>query len=603
MPGSKAAEILLDTLADWGVTTLFGMAGDGINGIVEAIRTNRRGLRFVGVRHEESAAFMATAHAKLTGRLGCCLATTGPGGLHLLNGLYDAKLDGAPVVAITGLPYHDLSGTFTQQDVDLDRVFADVAVVSQRVMGAAHMEAAATLACRSALARSGVAHLAVPVDVQEEPIGAEQPSPRGKAFRPSPVRAEGLALPRPEDLERAAELLNGARRVAILAGRGALGARAELERTADLLGAPVAKALLGKAVLPDDHPMTTGGIGLYGTFGTHHAMAECDALLILGSTFPYLEYYPAADRGVRAVQVDRDAQRIGLRYPVEVGLMGDCRAALEALNARLTRKEDRSFLEATQREAARWRDLLAEAVAEGARRTPMHPAVPVAALAERLPADAVVVTDSGHNTGLAARYLPLGPGHDFAVSGLLASMACGLPYAIAAALACPGRRVVGVVGDGGLAMQLGEFSAAAALRLPVTLVVINNGTLGQIKWEQMLFLGNPEFACAQAPVDFAAAAEAMGGRGFRVEEAGALGAALDAALALDGPAIVDVVVDPDEPLLPAVVSRTYAENLAKALRAGTAGAERLRAALRRAPARAMLEAGGVAGLFAEGGGG
>lgn len=598
MPDRKAAEILLDTLADWGVTTLFGMAGDGINGIMEAIRTNRRGLRFVGVRHEESAAFMATAHAKLTGSLGCCLATTGPGGLHLLNGLYDAKLDGAPVIAITGLPYHDLAGTFTQQDVDLDRVFADVAILSQRVMGAAHMAAAATLACRSALARRGVAHLAVPVDVQEEPLGSEHPSPRGQAFRPSTAHAEPLVVPRPEELDRAAAVLNGARRVAILAGRGALSARAELERAAELLAAPVAKALLGKAVLPDDHAMTTGGIGLYGTFGTHHAMAECDALLILGSTFPYNEYYPKPDRGVRAVQVDRDAQRIGLRYPVEVGLVGDGAATLEALNARLAPKADRAFLQATQREAARWRDLLARTVAEGARRTPMHPAVPVAALAGRLPPDAVVVTDSGHNTGLAARYLPLGPGHDFLVSGLLASMACGLPYAIAAALACPGRRVVAVVGDGGLAMQLGEFSTAASLRLPVTLLVINNGTLGQIKWEQMLFLGNPEFACAQAPIDFAAAAEAMGGRGFRVEEAGALGAALDAALALEGPAIVDVVVDPDEPLLPAVVSETYARNLGKALRAGTPGAERLRAALGRAPARAMLEAGGVAGLVA-----
>jgi pyruvate dehydrogenase (quinone) len=227
----------------------------------------------------------------------------------------------------------------------------------------------------------------------------------------------------------------------------------------------------------------------------------------------------------------------------------------------------------------------------------MHPAVPVAALARRLPADAVVVTDSGHNTGLAARYLPLGPGHDFAVSGLLASMACGLPYAVGAALAQPGRRVVAVVGDGGLAMQLGEFSTAVAQRLPVTLLVINNGTLGQIKWEQMLFLGNPEFACANAPVDFAAAARAMGGQGFRVEEAGALDAVLEAALALDGPAVVDVVVDPNEPLLPAVVSETYAKNLAKALKAGTPGTEELRAALRRVPARAMLEAGGVAGLL------
>jgi pyruvate dehydrogenase (quinone) len=592
----KAAEILIETIADWGVDTVFGMAGDGINGIVEALRTNRRGVRFIGVRHEESAAFMATAHAKFTGRLGCCLATTGPGGLHLLNGLYDAKLDRAPVLAITGLPYHDLAGTFTQQDVDLDRVFGDVAVYSGRVMGAAHMASLASLACRSALARQGVAHLTLPVDVQDEPLSAEHPSPRNKGHEVTNIRAEGLTVPRPEDVGRAAEILNGARRVAILAGRGALGARAELEQTAQLLGAPVAKALLGKAVLPDDHPYTTGGIGLYGTFGTHHAMAECDALLIVGSTFPYLEYYPKPGQA-RGVQIDSDPQRIGLRFPAEVGLVGDARAALEMLNARLSPKEDRAFLEETRREAARWRDLLARTAA-GDRR-PMHPSVPVAALGARLPPDAVLVTDSGHNTGLAARFIDMRPGHDFAVSGLLASMACGLPYAIAAALAFPGRPVFGVVGDGGLAMQLGEFATAVQHRLPVKLLVIANGTLGQIKWEQMLFLGNPEFGCKVPRIDFPRAAEAMGGRGFRVDDPARLPAALDEALATEGPVVIEAVVDPDEPLLPAVVSETYARNLAAALKKGTPGAEGLRAALQREPARAMLEAGGVAALVDE----
>jgi thiamine pyrophosphate-dependent acetolactate synthase large subunit-like protein len=380
--GRNASEIVVDTLIAWGVDTVFGMAGDGINGVVEALRTRQDRIRFVSVRHEESAAFMATAHAKWTGKLGCCMATTGPGGLHLLNGLYDAKLDLVPVVALTGLPYHDIAETFTQQDVPLDRVFADVAAYNARVMGAAHAEAATSLACRSALAHRGVAHLALAVDVQEEEEDADQPSPRGAAQTVSTGWTDGLRVPEPDAVARAAALLNGAQRVAILAGRGALGARAELEQTAQLLGAPVAKALLGKAVMPDDHPLTTGGIGLYGTFGTHAAMAGCDALLIVGSTFPYVEYYPEPGQA-RCVQIDRDPQRIGLRHAVDVGLVGDARAALEMLNARLQRKKDRSFLEDVQAEARRWTET--QRAAEESRQMPMHPAVPVAALGRKLP--------------------------------------------------------------------------------------------------------------------------------------------------------------------------------------------------------------------------
>lgn len=581
----NASEIVVDTLTAWGVDTVFGMAGDGINGVVEAMRTKQDRIRFVRVRHEESAAFMATAHAKWTGKLGCCLATTGPGGLHLLTGLYDAKMDGAPVVALTGLPYHDIAETFTQQDVPLDRVFADVAVYNTRIMGAAHAEAVTALACRSALARRGVSHLALAVDVQEEEEQADKPSPRGAAQTASVGWTDGLRLPEPDAVARAAELLNGARRVAILAGRGALGARAELEEAAQLLGAPVAKALLGKAVLPDDHPFTTGGIGLYGTFGTHAAMAECDALLVVGSTFPYVEYYPKPGQA-RCVQIDRDPQRIGLRIAADVGLVGDARAALEMLNARLQRKEDRSFLEKAQGEARRWTE--AQRAAEESRRTPMHPAVPVAALGRRLPPNAVLATDSGHHTGLVARHVMLGPGHDFAVSGLLASMASGLPYAIAAGLAFPDRPVFAVVGDGGLAMQLGEFATAVQHRLNLKVLVIRNGVLGQIKWEQMLFLGNPEFACEVPPVDFARAAEAMGGRGFTIDDPERAGAVLDEALAADGPVVVQALVDPNEPLLPAVVSETYKEHLGKALGAGTPGRIDIERALEREPSRSMM---------------
>jgi pyruvate dehydrogenase (quinone) len=581
----NASEIVLDTLHAWGVDTIFGLAGDGINGVVEALRTRQDRIRFVAVRHEESAALMAAAYAKWTGRIGCCFATTGPGGLHLLNGLYDAKLDLAPVVALTGLPYHDIAETFTQQDVPLDRVFADVAVYNARIMGARHAETVTSLACRSALARRGVAHLGLTVDVQEETEEEDTPSPRGKAQETAQRWQDGLLLPDPDSVRRAAEILNGAQRVAILAGRGALGARAELEQTAQLLGAPVAKALLGKAVLPDDHPYTTGGIGYYGTFGTHAAMAQCDALLIVGSTFPYVEYYPKPGQA-RVVQIDRDTQRIGLRQPVEAGLAGDARAALEALNAQLRKKPDRAFLKMAQAETRRWYETLR--AAETSERMPMNPSVPVAALGARLPPDAVVVADSGHHTGLVARHIRLQPGHDFGVSGLLATMACAIPYAVAAGCTFPGRPIVGVIGDGGLAMQLGEFATAVAMRLPLKLLVLRNGSLGQIKWEQLLFLGNPEFGCEVPAIDFARAAEAMGGRGFTIEEPGQAGPVLDQALATEGPVIIQAIVDPNEPLLPAVVSESYAAHLRQALEAGTKDAAAIREALQREPARSMM---------------
>lgn len=399
---TNAAELLIETLSQCGVDTIYGLPGDGINGIMEAIRKRQDAIRFIQVRHEESAAFMATAHAKLTGKLGCCLATSGPGGVHLLNGLYDAKCDGAAVVAITGLPYHDLIDTFTQQDVDQSRLFADVAVYSTRVMSAAHVENVVTLACRTALAKRGVAHLAVPTDVQEEELESDDASSRNLPHHTSAVAAEGVQLPMPEQVERAAEILQSANKVAILAGRGAMGARQELLQTAELLGAPIIKALLGKTVVPDTHPLTTGGIGLLGTRPSQEAMEECDALLIVGSTFPYIEYYPKPGQA-RVIQIDCDASRIGLRAPAEVGLVGDARAVLEQLNAKLTRKESREFLTRSQQRMQEWRQMLHESAMVDTQ--PMKPGRAACELSERLADDAIVAWDSGHNTALCARYI------------------------------------------------------------------------------------------------------------------------------------------------------------------------------------------------------
>jgi thiamine pyrophosphate-dependent acetolactate synthase large subunit-like protein len=582
---STGSDLLIEGLISWGVDTIFGMPGDGINGVMEAIRVRRDKVRFVQVRHEESAALMACAHAKLTGKLGCCLATTGPGGIHLLNGLYDAKLDRAPVIALTGLPYHDLVDTFTQQDVDHNRLFADVALYTTRIMSAAHVENAVALACRTAIARRGVAHLSIPIDVQEETLDEVDASPRNVAHHVSFSNAAAKSVPSREDLDRAVSILDSGKRVAILAGQGAAGAREELLRTADLLAAPIVKALLGKSVIPDSNPMTTGGIGLLGTRASQWVFEACDTLLIVGSTFPYVEYYPKPDCA-RGVQVDLDPTRIGLRFPAEVGLVGDARATLSVLNERLQVKTDRSFLQEAQARTREWWQLLRASATRLS--TPMKPETLAVSMGDRLADDAIVAWDSGHNTGVLARCVCARPDQRFVGSGMLATMGCAVPYAIAAALAFPGRQVVAFVGDGGLSMLLGELATIARYRLPIKIVVMKNNTLGQIKWEQMMFLGNPEYECDLEPIDFAKVADAMGIRGFAINSAADCGGVLDAAFGHPGAALVEASVDPNEPLLPPKRMPAYVQNLEKALTRGTAGSAQIRRALEQEPSRTLL---------------
>src|SRR5436305_5736105 len=329
---TTASDVLIDSIYDWGVEVIFGLPGDGINGIMEALRKRQDKIRFIHVRHEEAAAFMACAYAKYTGKLGCCLATSGPGGIHLLNGLYDAKLDGAPVLAITGLQFHDLVHTFTQQDVELDKTFIDPCVYNTRIMGPAHVENAVNLACRAAIANSGPAHVTMPVDMQSLPLKSDTPSERNIPHHVSAARAGIAATPPGDMLDRAAAILNEGEKICILAGRGALRARDELAAIAEKLAAPVAKALLGKAALNDTHPHCTGGVGLLGTEPSQDALAGCDTLLIVGSAFPYLEFYPKPGKA-RAVQIDSDGAHIALRYPVECGLVGDAAKPCERWRA------------------------------------------------------------------------------------------------------------------------------------------------------------------------------------------------------------------------------------------------------------------------------
>ena len=560
-----AADVLIETLMDWGVEVIFGIPGDGINGIMESLRTRQDKIRFIQVRHEEAAAFMACGYAKYTGKLGVCLATSGPGGLHLLNGLYDAKLDGQPVLAITGHHFHDLIDTYQQQDVDLDKVFMDVAVYNTRVMGPAHVQNVTDLACRAALSRRGVAHINFPVDTQSMEAKRDDASKRNVEGHTSDVWASRAALPAEEDLRQAAAILNEGKKVAILAGRGALNATDELEKLAETLGAPIVKALLGKAAVPDDSPYTTGGTGLLGTKPSLEVFEHCDTLFIIGSSFPYIEFYPKQDKA-RGVQVDLDPTRIGLRYPVEVGLVGDSKRTLQSLLPMLQRKTDRSFLEKAQENMKEWQALMEERATRPDK--PMKPQVVAWELGKRLRQDAIVSCDSGTIATWWARHIPVKRGQMHSLSGTLASMANGLSYAIAAQVAYSDRQCVAFIGDGGFSMLMAEFATAVKHDLPIKVIIIKNNTLGQIKWEQMVFLGNPEYGVELQPIDFALFAEACGGTGFTVKEPADCGAVIEQALNTSGPVIVQAVVDPYEPPMPADVTPEQALKFAQSLLKG-----------------------------------
>lgn len=560
---TDASDVLVERLIAWGVDTVFGLPGDGINGVFEALRKQKDKIRFIHVRHEEAAAFMACAYAKFTGRLGVCIATSGPGGIHLLNGLYDAKMDRAPVLAITGMQHSDLIGTFTQQDVALDKLYTDVAQYNERVMSGAHMESVADLAIRTALTNRSVSHITIPVDVQVESMKKGR-SKRDPAHHTSAVPAHFEQLPSSVDLEHATDILNRGKRIVILAGQGALHATDELEAMAEKLGAPIVKPLLGKAAVPDDSPYTTGGIGLLGTEPSQDAIEDCDTLFMVGTSFPYIEFLPEPG-DVKCVQIDLDPQRISLRYPADVGLVGDSKICLRALLP-MVRQHKKGFLEKAQKAKKEWQKLMNE------RGTwmdkPMKPQVIGWELGKRIPSNAIVTSDSGTITTWWARYVPALRGQKHSCSGNLATMACGLPYAIAAAVAYPDRPVYCIIGDGGLSMLMGELVTVAAYKLNIKIVVIKNNTLGQIKWEQMVFLGNPEYGVDLYPADFTTIARGTGIEAVHIEDPHLCASQLDHAVNQPGPVLIEAVVDQFTPPMPAKVKPGQAAKFAEALMRG-----------------------------------
>ncbi|HEX6834027.1 MAG TPA: thiamine pyrophosphate-dependent enzyme [Rudaea sp.] len=543
-PGSDAttADILVDALIAWGAPYVFGVVGDGINSIVEALRKRQDKIRYIAARHEEAAAFMACGVAKHTGKLGVCLGTTGPGAVHLLNGLYDAQFDSAPVLAITGTTFHDLIGTRFMQSVDTKALMKDVALYNVEITGPNHALIVANRACRAALGHRGVAHVTVAKDVQMMKLSADKPSSENHGARTSSSWLPVADAPDAEQLRTAAGLLNAGQRVAIMVGQGALGARAEVTQLADTLAAPVAKALLGKAVLPDDSPFTTGGTGHLGTLPSDWAMHHCDTVLLLGTTMPWIDSYPKPGQA-RGVQVDINPDRIGLRYPVEIGLVGDVRTTLRALLPMLQKKADRSFLTQAQEKMREWNALL-DAV-ENTARSPLRPQMVMRALSDLLADDAVVSLDCGANTQFSARHIRLRERQKLTGTGMLATMAPGLSYAIAAQLCYPERQSIAVVGDGGFAQLMGELSTAVKYELPVKIILLKNNSLAEVKFEQ-IDLGNPEFGCDLPPIDFAAFAQACGAEGYRCDRPENLRETLQRALASKRPALIEASVDPNE---------------------------------------------------------
>ena len=550
------ADYVLSRLRAWGVERVFAFPGDGINGFLGAFdRAQESGPEFVQVRHEEMSAFMACAHAKWTGEVGVCMATSGPGAIHLLNGLYDAKLDHQPVVAIVGQQAMAGLGGSYQQEVDLISLYKDVAhEYVHMCTDPAQARHLVDRAMRIAKAERTVTCVIIPNDVQGMQAVSEPPREHGTVHS-SLAFSRPCVLPGRDDLERAAAVLNEGERVAMLIGAGAIRAGEEVKTVADLLGAGVAKALLGKAALPDDLPYVTGSIGLLGTKPSWDMMTGCDTLLMVGSSFPYSEFLPEEGQA-RGVQIDLDQKMIGIRYPMEINLVGDSRDTLRELIPLLDHKPDRSWREKIEANVRDWNDLMHDRAHQPA--DPINPQLLFAELSPRLPDLAILSADSGSSADWYARDVKLRQGMKASLSGTLATMGPGVPYAIAAKFAFPDRVAIAMVGDGAMQMN-GNAELITVAKYwkrwsdpRLAILVLNNRDLNQVTWEQRAMEGDPRFAVSQDVPDFPYAryAELLGLRGIRVDDPERVADAWDEALASDRPCVLEAIVDPEVPPLP-----------------------------------------------------
>jgi pyruvate dehydrogenase (quinone) len=563
------ADYVLERLREWGVGRIYGYPGDGINAFLGALDRADGDPEFIQVRHEEMSAFMACGHAKFTGEVGVCLATSGPGAIHLLNGLYDAKLDHQPVVALVGQQKRMSLGAHYQQEVDLQVLFKDVSAFVQYCMEPAQARQLVDRAMRIAMDERTVCTIIFPADVQEEKAVTSPPRMHGAVYS-SVGYARPRIIPPEAELDRAAEVLNGAQKVAMLVGQGALGASEQVEECAELLGAGVAKALLGRTVLPDDLPFVTGPIGLLGSTASYDLMENCDALLMVGTSFPYAEWLPKEGQA-KCVEIDIKANMIGIRYPVDVFLIGDAKATLDELNTRLKRKEDRAWREQIEKNVREWWRVVEDRAMMDAE--PMNPQRVAYELSQRLPDDAIVTADSGSSTNWWARQLKLRRGNMASLSGTLATMGPGTPYAIAAKFAYPDRPVIAFVGDGAFQMNgMNELLTVKRYheRWPdqrLIFCVFNNQDLNQVTWEQRVLSGDPKYPGSQwlPNFEYARYAELIGFKGIYCENGEEMGEAWQEALSAGTPVVLEVKVDPEIPPLPPHIRVQQAKKMAEAM--------------------------------------
>jgi pyruvate dehydrogenase (quinone) len=576
----NVAQFMLERLCDWGVKRIYGYPGDGINGLLGAFHEVGDRVEFVQTSHEELAAFAACAHAKLTDEVGVCMATSGPGAIHLLNGLYDAKLDHQPVVAIVGQQVRISLGSHYQQEVDLLSLYKDVA--SEFVQYCMVPEQAAHLidrAMRVAKASRSVTCIIVPDDVAEAEY-QEPPRQHGGVFSGEGYPAAPRVAPQEEDLRRAADVLNAGEKVALLIGQGAFNAAEEVKEVADILGCGVAKALNGRAALPDDLPFVTGAIGLLGTKPSNDMMENCDTLFMVGSGFPYSEWLPEPGQA-RGVQIDIDGKMLSIRYPMEVNLIGDSRETLRTLIPHLRRKEDRSWREGVEDNVRRWWDILENQAMQDAQ--PLNPQRVFHELSPRLPNRCIVIGDSGSATNWWARHLKLRDGMMATLSGTLATMGPGATYVLGAKFAHPDRPVVAALGDG--TMQMFGFNALIDVAKywrrwsdpRLVFLVLNNQDLNQVTWEQRVLAGDPKLETSQNIPDFPYAryAELLGFKGIRVDSPDRVADAWEEALVADRPVVYEAITDPEVPPLPPHIRFEQAKELARALTKGDPNSVRI----------------------------
>ncbi|MED1171091.1 pyruvate oxidase [Bacillus inaquosorum] len=549
MAHKTAGQAMTELLEQWGVDHVYGIPGDSINEFIEELRHERNQLKFIQTRHEEVAALAAAAEAKLTGKIGVCLSIAGPGAVHLLNGLYDAKADGAPVLAIAGQVSSGEVGRDYFQEIKLEQMFEDVAVFNREVHSAETLPDLLNQAIRTAYSKKGVAVLSVSDDLFAEKIKREP-------VYTSPVYIEGNLEPKKEQLVTCAQYINNAKKPIILAGQGMKKAKRELLAFADKAAAPIVVTLPAKGVVPDKHPHFLGNLGQIGTKPAYEAMEECDLLIMLGTSFPYRDYLPD-DKP--AIQLDSDPAKIGKRYPVTAGLVCDSALGLRELTEYIERKEDRRFLNACTEHMQHWWNEIEKDETEAA--TPLKPQQVVARLQEAAADDAVLSVDVGTVTVWMARHFKMNANQDFIVSSWLATMGCGLPGAIASSLAEPERQAIAVCGDGGFSMVMQDLPTAVKYKLPITVVILNNENLGMIEYEQQV-KGNIDYVTKLQNVDYAAFAESCGAKGIKVTRAEELAPAFHEALHADQPTVVDVMIG-NEPPLPGKITYGQAKGFGK----------------------------------------